>query len=71
MAQERKPYIGEAEDAEATRARLLAFHRNNNSMGRFYEMYQDERPKCSGEPGCHCSACCKMRGRVVDRGGRE
>jgi hypothetical protein len=69
MAQERKPYIGEAEDAEATRARLLAFHRNNNSMGRFYELYQDE-PKCSGEPGCPCSVC-KMRGRAVDRGGRE
>jgi hypothetical protein len=71
MREKQKNYIPEEEDAEATRARLLAFHRRNNSMGRFYEMYQNEGPKCSGEPGCPCAACCRMRGRMADRGGRE
>jgi hypothetical protein len=36
--------MGEADEAIATRARLLAYHSRNNSMGRFYEMYPDERP---------------------------
>lgn len=37
--------MGEAEKAAQTRARLLAFHSNNNSMALFYDLYQDERPR--------------------------
>jgi hypothetical protein len=49
---------------------LREYHRAG-SMAAFYDLYPESRPKCTGVSGCPCPGCCKMRGRMLDRGGRD
>ena len=47
-----------------SKGQLLEFHRQNGTIGAFYELYPEYRPACSGVAGCPCASCRKSRGRA-------
>ena len=51
-----------------TKGELREYHETFGHMGSFFDLYQYDRPHCSGGPGCPCPACCKMRGQLIERG---
>lgn len=61
------PPLNRTVEDRMSKGELFEVHKNG-SMGAFYDLFPESRPKCAGIPGCGCSICCLARG--LERGGR-
>jgi hypothetical protein len=59
------PYNRTREDP-ASKWEVYEAHKNSG-INAYYDLYPEARPRCSGDPGCACRSCCRMRGHERDR----
>lgn len=60
------PPFNKTRDDQASNAEVYEAHKNSG-INAFYDLNPESRPRCTGNPGCPCENCCKMRGREAER----
>jgi hypothetical protein len=60
------PPLNRTVEDRASKGEVYEAHKNSG-INAFFDLYPESRPKCTGDPGCPCGRCCKMRGDMLER----